>query len=303
MAGFVHYDASAIRQACGENGAVYAANKQRGGRAGENGWRFEVLYAAYRITLQMHAECEAGGTGSDILFQPQTGGFVDDLAVVRGRKITLSQAKSGQVSWGGGDHPLAEDFRLQAKLDASLGRSSSYELVVSTPSTGSSILASRPRDLEHVEVTTFRANGPDVLALLAHHAELAVALDGISLRKPAAIVREQTFQAVLGAWVHSPGGVCLADLIGQLASRPDALVRVPGPDYVLPEPVVECLLRVANFSWRVVGRHFEYTVRGGLSGWAAELCGTQGFARFERYLLDTQPTTWVAIVRELRREA
>lgn len=306
MPGPIFYDPAAIRRLCGEEGAAYAGRKQRGGRAGQVGWRFEALYAAYRIALQARAEYQAGGTGRGVWFQDQVGGFVDDLAVVAGEAVTLSQAKSGQVGWNAGVHPLAEDFRLQALLDADAGRAASYELVVATDAAREAMLAGRPPGLGDVAVTAFRAAGPDIPALLAAHPELAEALDAVSLRKPSDIVREQTFQAVLGAWVHSEGDACLADLLDRLAGRPDALVRVPGPDHVLPERVVERLGAVRNLAWRVVGRHFWYEAggaRGRLTGWAAHLCGTPGFERFERFLVEEQPTRWLDVVRELRRES
>lgn len=304
MAGPVAYDPAAVQRLCGEENAAYAARKQRGGRASQAGWRFEVLYAAYRIAAEARTAYRSGDAGHDTWLQDQVGGFVDDLAVVVGERVVLSQAKSGHVGWTGGARPLADDFRLQRQLDDGLGRSPAYELVVGTDTAREALAAARPPDLGCVDVVAFRAAGADVQALLENHPELAEALDAISLREPRRIVREQTFQAVLGAWVHSEGSVRLSDLLGQLAARPDALVRVPGPDYVLPEEVARQLESVRGFAWEVVGRHLRYSVGGGrLAGWGAQLCGTPDFERFERFVIDERPTRWVEVVQELRREA
>jgi hypothetical protein len=98
------------------------------------------------------------------------------------------------------------------------------------------------------------------------------ALDGLSLRAPQDIVREQTFEAILGAWVHSPGQACLAQILTDLAARPDALVRVPGPDFEVRADVAEVLRGVRGFTWKTVGMHLYYDVAGRLNGWAAFLC-------------------------------
>lgn len=95
------------------------------------------------------------------MFQDRVGGFVDDLAMVAGEAVTPSQAKSGQVGWNAGVHPLIGDFRLQARLDADAGRAASYGLVVATDAAREAMLAARPPDLGHVAVVAFRAAGPE----------------------------------------------------------------------------------------------------------------------------------------------
>lgn len=296
------YDADTIKRACGVDAAHYAKNKKRGGLASHGGLRFEVLYAAHRIAIEANMACSAGETAQDIWFQDQVGGFVDDLAVVAPSATTLSQVKSGTVSWTAGEHSLAEDFRLQGRLDRALCRPVSYELVVPTDDTAELMRKSRPSDLMPVAVTVFRAVGDDLQGLFRRQPELATALDGISLRPPQDIVREQTFEAILGAWVYSRGQGFLTQILRNLAARPDALVRVPGPNYELRADVAEALQSVRGFTWTTEGMHFRYGVGGRLSGWAAFLCDSESFRAFEDFLLESRPTRWTEVVSALRKE-
>jgi hypothetical protein len=212
-----------------------------------------------------------------------------------------SAKRRAAVSWTAGEHPLATDFRLQDMLDKAENREAFYELVVSTDELRVVMEESRPSDLSGVDVTVFRGAGDDLLGLLGRQPELVEALDRISLRQPQDIVREQTFQAILGAWVHSGGKGRLKDILATIAARPDALVRVPGPDYELPAAVVEALQRVPGLRWRISGMHLSYEV-GRLKGWAAYPCGSKMFREFERFLTDSGTKHWMDVVSALRRE-
>jgi hypothetical protein len=296
----VVYDRALIESACGAEAALYAERKHRGGRSGKQGASFEASYATYRIALAGCLACR-GTSQDDVWFQGQTGGFIDDLAIVTVETTAFTQAKSGAASWTGGDHPLADDFRMQRQLDAAAGRRANYELVVSSDDHAAAMLKSRPDDLDDVVVTTFRCIGDNWLNLFTAHPELEEALDAISVRRPQRIVREQTFQAILGWWLHHGCRGSLRDMMLELAERPDALVRVPGPDYELPTDVVAALQGVASLSWSISGRHFAYAV-GNLRGWAAFLCGSRPFSRFEQFIREQRPTEWKRVIEELRTE-
>jgi len=302
MLGPIHYDPATIERACGVHAAAYAARKQRGGRSNQQGSSFETAYAAYRIALAGYRACQEPEAEDDIWFQAQTGGFIDDLAIVTAQDTALAQAKSGVVSWHAGDHPLADDFRLQRQLDQEAGRTARYELVVASDEYAGAMHASRPDDLADISVTAFRCDGKNWLDLFVAHPDLREALDAISLRRPQTIVREQTFQLILGWWLHH--GCCghLRAMMLELAERPDALVRVPGPDYALSAEVAAALANVVGLVWSISGRHFAYEV-GNLKGWAAFLCGSDRFQRFERFMLEEHPTEWKRVVEELRTES
>ena len=115
------------------------------------------------------------------------------------------------------------------------------------------------------------------------------------------MLSDLTFQAIVGLWLHRGCRVSLLDLMTTLAERPDALVRVPGPDYRLPADVAAALAGASGLTWSIKGRHFSYAV-GSLTGWAAYLCGSELFNRFERFMVEQTPTDWKPVVRELRRE-
>lgn len=302
MLGPIHYDPASIERVCGAQAAAYAAHKHQGGRSNQQGASFETAFAAYQIALVGRQACLEPEACDDAWFQAQTGGFIDDLATVTVQATTLAQAKSGTASWTGGDHPLADDFRMQRELDREAGRPARYELVVASDERADAMRESRPGDLAEVKITAFRCEVDHWLDLFTSHPELREALDAISLRRPQTIVREQTFQLILGWWLHHGCRGSLLDMMSELAERPDALVRVPGPDYALPSEVVAALANVAGLVWAIKGRHFAYEV-GNLKGWAAFLCGSEHFRRFEHFMLEQRPTEWKRVVEELRTEA
>lgn len=302
MLGPILYDLDAIERACGAQAAAYAARKQQGGQSNQSGASFEIAYAANRMALAGGRACREPESNEDVWFQAQTGGFVDDLAVVTAQKRTLTQARSGHAQWTGGDHPLEDDFRMQRQLDQQAGYPASYELVVASDEHAKLMRASRPDDLAEVEVNVFSYVNDHWLDLIGARPDLQEALDTISLRQPLPIHREQTFQLILGWWVHHGCRGSLRTMMLELAERPDALVRVPGPDYVLSGEVAAALANVPGFAWSIRGRSFFFQI-GALKGWAAFLCGSDRFRRFERFMLEEHPTEWKRVVEELRTES
>jgi hypothetical protein len=179
MLGAVEYDPALIESVCGAEAAAYAARKHRGGRSGQQGASFETAYATYRIALAGREASLDAKSQDDVWFQSQTGGFIDDLATVTACETALSQAKSGTAAWMGGDHPLADDFRMQRQLDVAAGCQVNYELVVSSEDHADAMRKARPQDLNDVAVTVFRCTGDNWLGLFSAHPELQEALDVI----------------------------------------------------------------------------------------------------------------------------
>ena len=152
---------------CGADAAIYARNKNRGGRNNTQGASYEAQFGAMRAAEALADALRTGDDGRTTWLEEQRLCFVDDLIIDSPGNRRLSQLKSGAVSWSGGKHPVADDFRLQAKLDAALGVAASYELVVSDSDLRSALAADRPDDLT-VDVVRF-ARTDDLDKLFDEH--------------------------------------------------------------------------------------------------------------------------------------
>ncbi|UEM21860.1 hypothetical protein JL100_003575 [Skermanella mucosa] len=295
------YRINEIRRICGESAAAYARNKNRGGRSSAQGRDYELLYGTYRITMKAAKEVEAERFGDDIFFGDQLLCFVDDLVVQTAEGRVHSQLKSGGVWWNGGDHPVAEDFRLQKMLDDAIGAAPQYELVVSDADRRGALEDARPDDVAAVKVVMFSSD-KSFDALATAHPELVDALDCISARREhRAVSREQMFQLLLGAWTQSTGSVNLRNFINKAAAAPLALVAPMEPPYIMPEEAAEVLSAIAGFSFEIHRNQFSYRIRG-LSGYAAYHCHTKWFSDFVQFLLAKRPGTIEELALALRDE-
>ena len=207
------YTTDDIERVCGEHLARYAANKKRGGENMVVGYTFEVACAVYNVVLAIDRECSRDRRGEGIYFDRSPGGFVDDLAETDAGLTTLSQMKSGPVSWNGGKHPIDEDFRHQAVLDYGLGRNPRYELVVSSQNLAIGLTRGQPEDLRHVAVryVLFHMSpGPEFLVQNPDLEEALCRCLGPVGSKHRMLI---TFQWLVGAYLTASNPVHVAYLV------------------------------------------------------------------------------------------
>jgi hypothetical protein len=293
----IEYPEDLVRKVCGAAAATYVANKSRGGRNNANGRDYEVMYGAFRIVLLAAEALRAGDRGSQTTVADQLRCFVDDLAIDSPAQRTLSQVKSGAASWTAGEHPVADDFRSQRRLDREIGLSPVYELVVADRDRQRVLLDSRPEDVE--ANVTFFCDASKLCDLSREHPELLDALDELSARPPRSLVREQTFQTFVGAWFTSNGPVTLASVVNKASTGPDALIRPLGESYSLPANVAAALEAIPDFEFEIRRNHLWYGCKG-LEGYAAYHCLSDGFREFERFVLERRPDSFVALHAALR---
>lgn len=290
------YDSQLIERTCGQDAAAYARNKHRGGRNNANGATFETYYAATRPTEALADALAVGDDGATTSIYAQQLCFIDDLIIDRPTARRLSQLKSGAASWTGGAHPLADDFRLQAALDAAAGVAAAYELVVAREDLRDALVAARPDDLD-VEVVRF-AFDAELDGLLAANPALVAAIDSISIQLPRPSVRRQVFKAILAAWVSWTGDPSLAAFALHAAEAPGPVVAVLGPEYELPAEVAEHLAAL-GMDIKIRNKHLYYRF-GGLSGYSAFRGGSPESAAFERYVVERRPADVYEVVVALR---
>jgi len=284
------YSAAEIVTVAGESGLTYAQNKNRGGRSSAKGRDFEIVYGAYRVALAAAEAFRTGGLGAGISFHDQVQCFVDDFIASGPDGRTLSQLKSGAAHWNGGDHPLVDDFELQAKLDAVCGVVAAYELVVGDDGQRDTLIASRPAGLGSVSVVSFPGGLSD-LELIDRLGDLADALTELSPRPPERIVREQVWRMLLGTWQGSRGDQSLATLVNNAGHGPGAIVAPLLPPYVLSDAAIKALDNVAGLRFYIRKNFFVFeALRGMQQGVADYHCHTPEFEGFVTNLLIAKPT-------------
>lgn len=288
------YSEKQIAAVTGAAGLKYAQNKNRGGRSSAKGRDFEIAYGAYRVALAAAAAFSAGETGEGVTFHDQVKCFVDDFIETAPAGRTLVQLKSGGASWNAGDHPLADDFRMQATLDATCGVKASYALVVSDDGQKAALIGSRPADLGAVSVLSFPDGLTDV-ELIDRLNDLSDALAALSPREPERIVREQIWRMLLGTWQASRGDQELAALVNAAAEGPGAVVAPLKPPYQLPEDAKKALDNVPGLRFYIIKNFFAFEALDGRQhGMADYHCHTPQFEAFVTELIDAQPADFFA---------
>jgi hypothetical protein len=294
------YSSEQIEAATGADGLAYARNKNRGGRSSAKGRDFEIAYGAYRIALAAASALRSGELGEGVSFRDQVMCFVDDFVELTPTSRTFAQLKSGVAHWGGGDHPLADDFRLQSALDRALGVEARYALVVGDEGRREALLASRPSDLADVEVLSF-PEGLDDRALIHRLRDLSEALSELSPREPEDVVREQVWRMLLGSWHGSRGDQNLSDVVDAAAEGPGAVVSPMRPPYELSEAAKIALDNVPGFRFYVRRNFFVYEALSGLQrGIADHHCHTPQFEAFVTKLIEDRPTDFFEFWKVLK---
>lgn len=238
----------------------------------------------------------AGDDGQAIYIEEQRLCFIDDLIIEKPDSRKHSQLKRGaSTGWTSGTHPIAEDFRLQYRLDTALGIQAEYELVV-PPALQAGLAAARPDDVK-AEVIGFSSTSC-LDELFDEHPEIAEALDEISIRTPKASVRRQQFKTLLGAWAVSGARISLADFALTAAEGPGPLVAVPGPEYVLPVAVADQLRKVPGLDFEMRKKHLWYRF-GSATGVSSARGGSEAFTSFEEFVASEKPTDGFEIIAAL----
>lgn len=286
-----------IERALGSERRQYAENKRRGGDANDDGRAFEQTYTICRIAELAAACIEAEAQGADIWIGEQVRGFVDDLCVRKGTRLTYSQIRDVKtLSWGNGSRSLAANFRSQRDLLTGMSRDGRLELVVSRPEVHDVLSENLPGDLKYVAIVILHPTGNlpadiDRLPFLAANMRTLCSPWNDDSSVFNAIID------LLGAWAAMGRRACLSDLF-QCASRISRQVIAPlGPRYELPEDVETILRGVEDFEFVVRGTTFAYRYHGGAGmGVARYQCGTDRWLAFERRLRDAPPTDCINVI-------
>ena len=196
---------------CGAEACTYLVNKHRGGKAGGGGVLYEIWYAIYNAAVLVN-ELIIEGKGSSLpILSTQSFDFVDDFTITweQGSKKHHFQLKnSTSVSWNSGDHPIAEDFRLQRCLNDGLGISStSVTLVTSDYAKAASLRNSIPAHINSFSSVDRFAFAETLNHILQVESRLYDALTNLCASADLDKV-EKLGALLVGAWVTNAGAPC-----------------------------------------------------------------------------------------------
>lgn len=275
----------------------YAENKRRGGDANDDGRAFEQTYTICRIAELAAACIETEAPGGDIWIGEQVDGFVDDLCVREGTRLTYSQIRDVKtLSWGNDSRSLAADFRSQRDFLAGMNRDGRLELVVSRPEVRDALSKGLPGDLKCIATVILHPTG-NLPADIDRLPALAASMRTLCSPWNDDATVFNAIVDLLGAWAAMGRKAYLSDLL-QRASRTSRQVIAPlGPQYDLPEDVETILNEVEDFEFVVRGTTFVYWYHGGAgTGFAIYPCGTDRWLAFERRLRDAPPTDYIGVL-------
>lgn len=286
-----------IERILGARAAAYARNKNRGGLNNARGASYETYYAAARIIQLMAQALRDDDDGEETVLEEQRKCFVDDLIVEKAGRSTYSQIKSGDsTSWNSGKHTIADDFRLQTRLDNGMNIAADYELVVPDAALKLRLDQARPADVE-ATVVHFAAHG-SAAAFAADRKDLWDDLDAIAIR-PRPSTRAQVMMTVMGVWAGTASRITLAELARQASSGPGPVIGALGAEYELPGDVRAVLEAIDGLDFGIRRQHL-WVRFGNFWGQSEFRCGTDEFTRLERFLVDNTVTDGIEVIQALR---
>jgi hypothetical protein len=299
--------AAAIVELVGAESAAYLLRKNAGGSSGYKGTRYEQIFGAHCIAR--FAQCLID-RGEDSQIEWQGRGFVDDLFMRLDQTATVHayQLKnSAQVSWTSGEHPIAEDFRLQHQLSTSEGyREIRIGLVCSDEGVTNALRDDIPLDIAAFTTAEFFPYAEKMLPLIHANGAMAAAYAYLSKHEtPTRVELESVATVLMGAWhVEAP-----AASVGQVLTRArtvqPALIRTLQSDN-------EAGQQLTKETRSVLGAipDFQYNITRGFLRWSAISettwgvlsfdCFTDRFQRWQTKIQQLRPTSFEDIEGELQ---
>lgn len=283
---------SFILQELGDKYLTYATNKNRGGFSNEKGNTFENFFATYKIAELINSN-EVNNL-DNISFSSQELFFVDDLIINDKslKKISHYQIKNVQsLSWGdGGFKTLADDFRVQIKLNKSLNLNCRCYLVISNESLIGKLQSTLPKTIEENTEVLFFLYDSVLTSALSKNTEFFSAIEKICVNKDRDKV-ESVATTLIGVWIASgKKNITLKSILEAAIKSSPSFVRPLGTKFDLKETTKAILNNIKDFTYNTDRGFLDWNYKAGLeTGILPYSCVTEKFEKFEKILAEQHP--------------
>ncbi|MCB5162656.1 hypothetical protein [Marinomonas algarum] len=290
-----------VKHCMGDDMADYLKRKSTGGKANDDGGKYESDFAVW-IIANTAADIFGGETDEETQVAGQFPGFVDDFVLfkpARNEKLSYQLKNSPSIVWGRKSakttRSIEEDFQAQYKMDIAcyLHRSSLTLLALSDLATFKKLNQSIPCMIApHTECIHFEAVGSINQALLANH-KLRSTLGKICVTTDIDKLA-QLYTVITGVWSnHSSNVIKVTDLMDEVRQiKPEYLINPV--NIVLNSKVKSTLDEISGFSYNVIGRFltYSYTSSGGNFTTGGKSLSKSDLEKFENTILDARPETF-----------
>lgn len=299
-----------VRQLLDDDAIKYLHNKHRGGSSGAKGSRYEDLFAVVKIA---EISRDKGGESDNTSVCSQAPHFfVDDLVISEAPRSVQSchQLKnSSNVSWTGGDHPIALDFERQYALSRAAGfATTSILLVVSDPASAEELARDIPENIRPFTSVKWFPWETSAVRLCELWPDQLEALAWLSKHeKPDFNQLSEVLSILLGSWVALGGEVSVQAVIDRARNCSPTLIRPLIADCEVEATVrqdfIEILAKINHFSYSMVKGFFTwaYCPPNGTEtrGVYPQDCLSGQFANFQERVVKRRPLTFDEMEEEL----
>lgn len=282
-------------------------NRTKGGQSSYKGYSYEEIFGAHRISRLARKLIE---NGEDAEVEWQSDSFVDDFVVRRDSACSFKgyQLKNtDQVSWTAGSPSIELDFQRQNTCSAKEGYSDiRLRLVCSNRDRVQTLSKTLPEAIAEYSKAIYFPYEVPFLALLEDNAWLAEDFGWLSKHPDHKPIDMSELAAVLmGAWAILAPSATVSSILDKARCMSPNLVRPLQSDEeaetMLSRECREVLLSLPRFEFKIERGFLHWSFANGITkGVLSQDCFSEAFQKFQKCVLDLNPSSFEEIEGELR---